>query len=79
MLLQVLNEDGKTTHSEDQVLTVEVQPGWPAGTEITFHQRGDQGPSVIPGTRQFHISLILFSLSGCDLYNRRSQTCNIHT
>lgn len=44
----VLNEDGKTTHSEDQVLTIEVQPGWPAGTAITFPQHGDQGPSIIP-------------------------------
>ena len=45
---KVLNPDGMTTRTEDKVLTIDVKPGWKAGTKITFPKEGDQGPNNIP-------------------------------
>lgn len=47
---QALNTDGKTTYPESKILTIDIKPGWKAGTKITFPKEGDQGPSIIPGT-----------------------------
>ncbi|KAI8774131.1 dnaJ subfamily B member 1 [Biomphalaria glabrata] len=41
---KVLNPDGRTTRSEDKILTIDVKPGWKAGTKITFPKEGDQTP-----------------------------------
>lgn len=43
-----LNPDGRTTRSEDKILTVEVKKGWKEGTKITFPKEGDETPSNIP-------------------------------
>ncbi|CAM4466886.1 unnamed protein product [Leuciscus chuanchicus] len=43
-----LNPDGRTTCSEDKILTVEVKKGWKEGTKITFPKEGDETPSNIP-------------------------------
>ncbi len=43
-----LNPDGRTTRSEDKILTVEVKKGWKEGTKITFPREGDETPSNIP-------------------------------
>ncbi|XP_053332858.1 dnaJ homolog subfamily B member 1b [Clarias gariepinus] len=43
-----LNPDGRTTRSEDKILTVEVKKGWKEGTKITFPKEGDQTPTNIP-------------------------------
>jgi len=40
---------------EDKVLTVNVKPGWKAGTKITFPREGDQNPSTIPSDIVFII------------------------
>lgn len=43
-----LNPDGRTTRSEDKILTVEVKKGWKEGTKITFPKEGDETPTNIP-------------------------------
>ncbi|XP_043094050.1 dnaJ homolog subfamily B member 1b [Puntigrus tetrazona] len=43
-----LNPDGRTTRSEDKILTVEVKKGWKEGTKITFPREGDETPTNIP-------------------------------
>lgn len=45
---KVLSEDGHTTRSEEKILTIDVRPGWKAGTRITFPREGDQVPGSIP-------------------------------
>ena len=45
---RVMNEDGHTSSVRDKILTVEVKPGWPAGTAISFEREGDQGPNTVP-------------------------------
>lgn len=42
---KVLNPDGRSTRMEDKVLTINVKPGWKAGTKITFPKEGDQSPN----------------------------------
>lgn len=44
----VLNIDGRTTHRETKVLTINVKPGWKAGTKVTFTEEGDEGYNAIP-------------------------------
>ena len=44
-----MNEDGHTSNIRDKILTINVKPGWRAGTKITFPKEGDQGPNNIPG------------------------------
>ncbi|KAG7491371.1 hypothetical protein MATL_G00002980 [Megalops atlanticus] len=43
-----LNADGRTTRSEDKILTVEIKRGWKEGTKITFPKEGDETPTNIP-------------------------------
>uniref|UniRef100_A0A8D0G5W6 DnaJ heat shock protein family (Hsp40) member B1 n=1 Tax=Sphenodon punctatus TaxID=8508 RepID=A0A8D0G5W6_SPHPU len=43
-----LSPDGKSTRSEDKILTIEVKRGWKEGTKITFPKEGDQTPNNIP-------------------------------
>jgi len=45
---RVLNSDGKSTRSEDKVLSIDVKPGWKSGTKITFPKEGDQNAGSIP-------------------------------
>lgn len=44
----VMNSDMKSTRREQKVITINVKPGWKAGTKITFKQEGDQNPESIP-------------------------------
>ncbi|CAG2058544.1 unnamed protein product [Timema podura] len=44
---RVLQTDG-SAKKEDKVLTINVKPGWKAGTKITFQREGDQGRNKIP-------------------------------
>ncbi|NWV00816.1 DJB13 protein, partial [Upupa epops] len=50
---RVMSEDGQTSDIRDQILTIEVQPGWRQGTTITFEKVGDQGPNIIPADITF--------------------------
>ena len=43
----IMSETGQE-RQEDKILTVEVKPGWKAGTKITFPQEGNQRPGVVP-------------------------------
>jgi len=52
---KVLNTDGRTTRLEDKVLTINIKPGWKAGTKITFPKEGDQGPNNQPADIVFII------------------------
>jgi len=45
---KVLTADGRSTRSEDKVLTIDIKPGWKQGTKITFPREGDQSPATIP-------------------------------
>lgn len=51
---KVLQPDG-TTKKEDKVLTINVKPGWKAGTKITFQREGDQDRNKIPADIVFII------------------------
>ena len=44
---KVLDEHG-VSRNEEKILTVNVKPGWKAGTKITFPKEGDQKPGVVP-------------------------------
>ncbi|XP_019734847.1 dnaJ homolog subfamily B member 1a isoform X1 [Hippocampus comes] len=43
-----LNPDGRTTRSEDKILSVDIKRGWKEGTKITFPREGDETPTNIP-------------------------------
>ncbi|KAF5294859.1 hypothetical protein FQA39_LY00343 [Lamprigera yunnana] len=51
---RVLQPDG-STRKEDKVLTINIKPGWKAGTKITFQREGDQGRNKIPADIVFII------------------------
>lgn len=51
---KVVQTDG-TTRKEDKVLTINVKPGWKAGTKITFQREGDQTRNKIPADIVFII------------------------
>lgn len=52
---RVLNNDGRSTRTEDKILTIDIKPGWKAGTKITFPKEGDQTPNNIPADVVFVI------------------------
>lgn len=60
---------------ENKVLTINVKPGWKAGTKITFPREGDKIPGVIPSDIVFIINdkpHKLFKRDGADiLYTAR--------
>ena len=51
---RVVQSDG-STRKEDKVLTINVKPGWKAGTKITFQKEGDQGRGKVPADIVFII------------------------
>lgn len=66
---RVLQADG-TSRKEDKVLTINVKPGWKAGTKITFQKEGDQGMHKIPADIVFIIRdkpHLLFKRDGNDI------------
>lgn len=50
-----VNPDGRGARREEKVLTINVKPGWKAGTRITFQREGDQNPNKIPADIVFVI------------------------
>jgi len=50
-----VNPDGRGPRREEKVLTINVKPGWKAGTKITFQREGDQNPNKIPADIVFII------------------------
>lgn len=66
---RVLQPDG-TSKKEDKVLTINVKPGWKAGTKITFQKEGDQVRNKIPADIVFIIrdkTHPLFKREGSDI------------
>jgi len=66
---RVLKPDG-SSQKEDKVLTINVKPGWKAGTKITFQREGDQGRNKIPADIVFIIRdkpHTLFKREGSDI------------
>lgn len=51
---RVVQPDG-STRKEDKVLTVNVKPGWKAGTKITYQKEGDQCRGKVPADIVFII------------------------
>lgn len=51
---RVVQPDG-LIKKEDKVLTINVKPGWKAGTKITFQKEGDQGRGKVPADIVFII------------------------
>ena len=51
---RVLSPEG-TTSNEDKILTIDVKPGWKAGTKVTFPREGDQSVGRIPSDIVFVI------------------------
>jgi len=50
----VLQPDG-SSKKEDKYVNINVQPGWKAGTRVTFQKEGDQSPGKIPADIVFII------------------------
>ncbi|KAH9329500.1 hypothetical protein KI387_001608 [Taxus chinensis] len=50
----ILHISGKTLPIEE-ILTVEVKPGWKKGTKITFSEKGNEQPNVLAGDLIFVI------------------------
>lgn len=66
----VLNHDRVTARRENKILTINVKPGWKAGTKITFKEEGDQNPNSIPSDIIFIIkdkTHELFERDGSDI------------
>ena len=66
---KVLSGDGMA-RSEDKVVTIDVKPGWKAGTKVTFPKEGDQAPNRIPADIVFVIKdkpHQLFERDGSDI------------
>eukprot|EP00033_Pygsuia_biforma_P002116 GCRY01002348.1.p1 GENE.GCRY01002348.1~~GCRY01002348.1.p1 ORF type:complete len:307 (+),score=58.31 GCRY01002348.1:189-1109(+) len=45
---RVRGSDGHSSQSVNKSLSIDVKPGWKAGTKITFAQEGDEAPGIIP-------------------------------
>jgi DnaJ-class molecular chaperone len=66
---RVIQQDG-TSKKEDKVLTINIKPGWKAGTKITFQKEGDQTRNKIPADIVFIIRdkpHSLFKREGSDI------------
>ncbi|MED6169023.1 hypothetical protein PIB30_017389 [Stylosanthes scabra] len=60
---------GKSRNVEE-ILTIEIKPGWKKGTKVTFPEKGNQEPGVIPADLVFVIDEkphILYRRDGNDL------------
>lgn len=44
-----VDEECVNTELKEQVLTILVKAGTPAGTQITFTEAGDMGHAIVPG------------------------------
>ncbi|CAK9152539.1 unnamed protein product [Ilex paraguariensis] len=51
---EILDASGKTLPVEE-ILTIDIKPGWKKGTKITFPEKGNEQPNVIPADLVFII------------------------
>ncbi|UYV67375.1 DNAJB5 [Cordylochernes scorpioides] len=52
---KVLSPDKRSTREVVKVVTVDVKPGWPEGTKITFQKEGNQNPGSTPADLVFTV------------------------
>lgn len=67
---KALKADGRS-YREEKVLTVDIKPGWKAGTKITFPNEGDQSPNTIAANIVFIIRdkpHPIFNRDGSDIH-----------
>lgn len=60
-----------------EILEIDVKPGWKAGTRVTFKEKGDERPSVIPADIIFVVNEkphALYKREGDDLIHSRRIT-----
>uniref|UniRef100_A0A0E0KY24 J domain-containing protein n=1 Tax=Oryza punctata TaxID=4537 RepID=A0A0E0KY24_ORYPU len=50
----VLDATGKPTNLEE-ILTIDIKPGWKKGTKVTFPKKGNEKPNIIPSDLVFII------------------------
>lgn len=46
---QAMADDMKSTRPTESILSIDVRPGWKAGTKLTFPGAGDEGLDALPG------------------------------
>ncbi|KAF8413824.1 hypothetical protein HHK36_001818 [Tetracentron sinense] len=66
---EIADPSGKTMPIEE-ILTIDIKPGWKKGTKITFPEKGNEQPNVIPADLVFIIDEKphnLFTRDGNDL------------
>lgn len=66
---EILDSSGRTMVVEE-ILTIDIKPGWKKGTKITFPEKGNESPHVIPADIVFVIDEKphdLFTREGNDL------------
>ncbi|XP_027340414.1 dnaJ homolog subfamily B member 4-like isoform X1 [Abrus precatorius] len=66
---EIVDSNGKTTQVEE-ILTINVKPGWKKGTKITFPEKGNEQPNVTPADLVFIIDEkphSIFTRDGNDL------------
>ncbi|WCJ30916.1 DNAJ heat shock family protein [Euphorbia peplus] len=51
---EIVDMSGKTMQVEE-ILTIDVKPGWKKGTKITFPEKGNEQPNVVPADLVFII------------------------
>ncbi|XP_044461602.1 dnaJ homolog subfamily B member 4-like [Mangifera indica] len=51
---EIADASGKTL-PVDEILTIDIKPGWKKGTKITFPEKGNEQPNVIPADLVFVI------------------------
>ena len=70
---QVLDQDHGTTSRQSKVVTIDVKPGWKAGTKIRFEREGDQAIGKIPADIVFVVQErphLLFTRDGNNLKHK---------
>lgn len=55
----LVDASGKSVEAE-KILTIDVKPGWKAGTKITFAREGDERPGVEPADISTPHPMVLF-------------------
>ena len=50
----IVDASGKSM-PEEEILTIDVKPGWKKGTKITFPEKGNEQPNVVPADLVFVI------------------------
>ncbi|XP_059658820.1 uncharacterized protein LOC132305154 [Cornus florida] len=66
---EIADASGKTLPVQE-ILTIDIKPGWKKGTKITFPEKGNEQPNVIPADLVFVIDEkphIVFTREGNDL------------